>query len=87
MANTEQQKMSAAVADIDGSDLTGIVVLERDLQGDVCIAWSFPNPGEALEGALLAQADFSSGGGGSTFCSSVAHIASEWAYRCAPMCT
>ncbi len=78
MASNEQHNLSA-LAGADGSDLSGIVIIERDLQGDTCIAWSFPNPGEATETALLAQIDFSRGT--ETCQTLLSHIGSQWAYR------
>lgn len=47
-----------SVADSDASELAGVIVLERDQRQDVGVAWSFPDPGSAVEHAALARAVF-----------------------------
>jgi len=69
----------SALAEADGADLAGIIIVERDLQGDSCIAWSFPNPGEAVEAAVLAQTEFPAATV-SGMSVSLAQIDGQWVY-------
>jgi hypothetical protein len=75
MAEAAHKQRLDAATGADGSDLEGIIILERDMQGDVCIAWSFPNPGVALEAALMEQASFTS-----QVLNTLSHIGNHWAY-------
>ena len=80
MADSAEASNLSNFAGADGSDLTGVVIIERDLQGDACIAWSFPNPGAAVEASLLSLARFTRVD--ETAISDSAHMDDQWAYRC-----
>ena len=62
MAASTPESVLARVSDGDGSDLVGVVVVERDAVKDCDVAWSYPDPGAQVEHAATALGSWPSMG-------------------------
>lgn len=59
---TTAEETLAAVVEGDGTDLCGVVLIERDTLGDASVVWSYPDPGQDVEDCALDGLQFDEAG-------------------------